>query len=92
MGFSSPSDPKTQVISSEHRNGANVVFADGGVQFLAGDTPPKVMQRMLLIREPPERLQPSTRCRWVRDPDSTNLKFPYKMIWYSTDEADEPQP
>ena len=86
MGFSSPGDPKAHVISSEHRNGANAVFADGGVQFLANDTPPKIVERMLVIRDPPVRLQPGIRCRWVRDPDSTDVKFPYKMMWYSPNE------
>lgn len=92
MGFSSPRPPTAQVISSEHRSGANVVFADGGVEFLSVDTSPKVIEHMLVISDerPPVRLQPSIRCRLVRDPDSTDLKSPYKKIWYSTDQADEP--
>ena len=72
MGFSSRGDPKAQDISSEHRNGANVVFADGGVEFLPKETPPNIVERMLVIRDPPGRPQPSIRCRWVRDPDSAD--------------------
>jgi len=86
MGFSSPGYPQAQVISSEHRNGANAVFADGGVQFLASDTPPKIIERMLVIRDPPVRPQPGIRCRWVRDPDSMDVRFPYKMMRYPPNE------
>jgi prepilin-type processing-associated H-X9-DG protein len=86
MGFAGSGYPKAQVIASEHRNGANAVFADGGVQFLATDTSPKVIERMLDIRNPPVRPQPGTRCRWVRDPDSTDARFPYKKVWYSPSE------
>jgi prepilin-type processing-associated H-X9-DG protein len=86
MGFPSPGYPPAWGISSEHRNGANAVFADGGVQFLARDTPPKMIEQMLVIRNPPVHLQPGIRCRWVRDPESTNVKFPYKMTWYPPNE------
>jgi hypothetical protein len=86
MGFPSPGYPQARGISSEHRNGAHAVFADGGVQFLARDTPPKMIEQMLVIRDPPVHLQPGIRCRWVRDPDSTNIRFPYKMTWYLPNE------
>jgi len=86
MGFSSSGYPTVQVISSEHTNGTNAVFADGGVQFLTGDTSPKIIERMLTIGDPPSRPQPGIRCRWVRDPDSTDIKFPYKITWYSPNE------
>jgi prepilin-type processing-associated H-X9-DG protein len=86
MGFSSSRPRAAQDISSEHRNGAHAAFADGGVQFLASDTPPKLIERMLVIRDPPVRLQPGIRCRWVRDPDSTDAKFPYEIVWYPPNE------
>jgi len=91
MGFSRGGVPTAQVISSEHRNGANAVFADGSVEFLAGDTSPKVIEQMLVIRDeqPLLRRQPGIRCRLVRDPDSWNIKSPTKRIWYSTDDVDE---
>jgi prepilin-type processing-associated H-X9-DG protein len=85
MGFSSPRPRTAQDISSEHGKGANVLFADGGVEFLAKETEPNVIEQMLGIAglDAPSRPQPSIRCRWVRDPDSTDPRFPYKMMWYS---------
>jgi len=41
--------PAGQGISSNHRGGANVVFADGSVRFLRNDTPLEALEAMLRV-------------------------------------------
>ncbi|NQT15067.1 MAG: DUF1559 domain-containing protein [Planctomycetes bacterium] len=90
QGSSSPG----QAISSEHRKGAHVVFADASVEFLSADTAPEVLKDMLVIGgdEPKIPLGPKKRLRRVLDPNSTDTGSkggPYKLESYTLDETSE---
>ena len=92
MGFSRPRPSLGQAISSEHPNGANVLFADASVEFLAAGTSPELLEDMLVIGggEPEIPLGPRKRLRFVLDPESTDKKSPCKLESYTLDETGEP--
>ena len=95
IGFSSRTSNPGQAISSGHPRGANVVFADGSLEFLATETSPELLKKMLVIGDsaPKISLGPRNRLRLVFDPDSTDgqhlrKQYRYKLEAYSTEEAD----
>jgi prepilin-type processing-associated H-X9-DG protein len=92
MGFSSPRPSSGPTISSEHLGGANVLFADASVEFLAPDTSPQVLRDLLVIggNEPGIPLGPRDRLRLEFDPNSTDRKSPLKLRSYTLDETREP--
>ncbi len=94
-GVSIPPPVSGQAISSQHPKGANVLFADASVEFLAADTSPELIEEMLVIggSEPKIPLGPRKRLRFGLDPDSTDQgpkKWPYRLESYTLDETREP--
>jgi prepilin-type processing-associated H-X9-DG protein len=82
-----------QAISSGHPTGANVLFADGSLEFLAADTEPERLKEMLVIRGSRQTspLGPRHRLRLVFDFDSSQHgpKYsPFKIESYLTDTED----
>ena len=94
IGFSRARPRLGQTISSEHYSGANALFADASVEFLAADTSPELLEDMLVIGgEPKIPIGPRNRLRLVFDSGSTDngpKKYPYKLESYTLDETGEP--
>ncbi len=59
-------------LSSDHRGGANVLFADASVEFLPTATDPEVLKDMLRIASDATKVPtgPRKRVRWVPDLDA----------------------
>jgi type II secretory pathway pseudopilin PulG len=91
--FRSPPDVGG-AISSAHRNGAHVVFADTSVEFLSTSTSAAVLRDMLVIGGdgPTIALAPRERLRYVYDPSAADegpKRVPYRLESYTLDETDE---
>ena len=65
--------PSGKAISSGHPKGANVLFADGSLEFLSITTSPELLKQMLMIGGGIDRfpLDARDRLRLILDSDST---------------------
>ena len=95
MGLSSRTFNPGQAISSCHPEGANVLFADGSVEFLATETSAEALKDMLMIGGSASRISlgARNRLRLVFEPDSTEGRGPikqysFKLEAYTTEELD----
>lgn len=86
-------------ISSGHPTGANVLFADGSLEFLSTETAPEQLHDMLVIAGGADNIPfgPRHRLRLVRDLDSTASQdspkvYSFKLEAYTTEVGDDSRP
>lgn len=94
LGDSSDGSEPKAAVSSRHRRGSNVLFADGSLEFLGSDTSAELLKELLVIDRAAAKvpLGARHRLRLVFLPDSTEgqsprKEQPFKIEAYTTEEA-----